>query len=239
MGTQLPSKSDFLTTSVQPATCSLCSEPYDSEDHSGVELSLCGHQFCRLCLDKWFEKANTCPNCRTELFEKPDRAKHSDGVLIHVPPRHPDVEYLPRGRHSREQSPIRRHPFTAFEIGPYGSGYATAGQYPPRAQASASRSEIPSISLAATSSVQTGRTIPGTTMSRTSTVASNPRIATPEVTRPGAQATEQSPGWFEGVRRGARKVEEFVGWVVGLLIILIYAWLGILAIITCAALMGY
>lgn len=65
---ELPSKSDFFATGVIPAECHICLDPYDNVRHQAVEISVCGHQFGKECLEKWLRDAHECPKCRTALF---------------------------------------------------------------------------------------------------------------------------------------------------------------------------
>ncbi|CAK1360786.1 unnamed protein product [Cercospora beticola] len=52
----------------------------------------CRHFYCFECLKAWLESNNTCPTCRTQLFEETDRITEQDveaqtGFLPPVPPR--------------------------------------------------------------------------------------------------------------------------------------------------------
>ena len=45
--------------------CDIC---YDTFDNETICRTNCSHQYCKSCLDKWFEKENiTCPSCRGEI----------------------------------------------------------------------------------------------------------------------------------------------------------------------------
>lgn len=44
--------------------CSICQL---SVDISQMEITSCGHDYCRSCLGKWLKKQKTCPACRTNL----------------------------------------------------------------------------------------------------------------------------------------------------------------------------
>lgn len=43
--------------------CDICFEKYNKNKI----VLLCGHQFCKQCLEMWFNKSNTCPMCRTDI----------------------------------------------------------------------------------------------------------------------------------------------------------------------------
>lgn len=45
-----------------PRTCIICTSTFDS----GV-LTVCGHQFCKVCIQQWFTQARTCPMCKKSL----------------------------------------------------------------------------------------------------------------------------------------------------------------------------
>jgi len=52
-----------LETCDNLTNCAICME----NKHSNIKLK-CNHIFCKGCIKKWLtEKANTCPNCRTEI----------------------------------------------------------------------------------------------------------------------------------------------------------------------------
>ena len=44
--------------------CSICLEENNQDD---LEVTECNHSFHRSCLEQWFERANNCPLCRTQL----------------------------------------------------------------------------------------------------------------------------------------------------------------------------
>ena len=48
-------------------SCSICKEPFNSE--SPLQLP-CGHVMGRKCISRWFETSNTCPLCRTVIFQQ-------------------------------------------------------------------------------------------------------------------------------------------------------------------------
>ncbi|RMY76516.1 hypothetical protein D0862_13730 [Hortaea werneckii] len=78
----LPSRSDFFTTALQPATpedlsrlaegnpdgdsCPICYQTF--EDPAKTP---CGHIYCRECLGAWLERTYNCPTCRTTLIAQP------------------------------------------------------------------------------------------------------------------------------------------------------------------------
>jgi hypothetical protein len=47
--------------------CSICLEFM----YKFKKLTKCGHQFHQTCIEKWFEKNNTCPLCRETNDEEP------------------------------------------------------------------------------------------------------------------------------------------------------------------------
>lgn len=59
----LPSRVDFLS-SLEPQTCDICYNAMTAPAHTP-----CGHVYCLRCLLAWVEHNNTCPTCRTTLFE--------------------------------------------------------------------------------------------------------------------------------------------------------------------------
>lgn len=50
------------------ATCRICLLDFNTE--SIKKRTKCQHEFCEVCLDKWLEKENTCPICRTIISDK-------------------------------------------------------------------------------------------------------------------------------------------------------------------------
>jgi hypothetical protein len=45
--------------------CSICLEPMYNKV---TRKTLCGHYFCKSCVDDWFKKKCVCPNCNCELL---------------------------------------------------------------------------------------------------------------------------------------------------------------------------
>ena len=46
--------------------CSICFN--NNIDNNSMCYTSCNHNYCKSCLDKWFDKGkNTCPNCRSEI----------------------------------------------------------------------------------------------------------------------------------------------------------------------------
>ncbi|KAF1998317.1 hypothetical protein P154DRAFT_578136 [Amniculicola lignicola CBS 123094] len=60
--------SPFHITDLAPIT--IATEAADPEP--AIALKQCGHVFGSHCLATWFQTANTCPMCRTEVFQKPE-----------------------------------------------------------------------------------------------------------------------------------------------------------------------
>ena len=50
----------------RPIDCNICLLTINEHDKCTLK---CNHTFHRLCIHKWHNKSNTCPNCRTE-FDK-------------------------------------------------------------------------------------------------------------------------------------------------------------------------
>ena len=59
-------EADLLQTSSPEIKCSIC---LDNDIEDNVLCSTeCSHQFCKKCLDEWFDQDKTsCPMCRTEI----------------------------------------------------------------------------------------------------------------------------------------------------------------------------
>lgn len=68
----LPTKENFIRDNVAPVSCGICREDFD-KNHTPVQLETCKHVFGHHCILNWFETdrtaANTCPSCRTVLFQ--------------------------------------------------------------------------------------------------------------------------------------------------------------------------
>ncbi len=54
--------------------CPICLEPM--EDLNEQKITLCEHTFHASCIDRWLSNHNTCPVCRTILFEQQIRTDH-------------------------------------------------------------------------------------------------------------------------------------------------------------------
>lgn len=48
--------------------CSICIEEFKEEDVSELRQLKCSHIYHDKCINLWFEKNNTCPNCREKSF---------------------------------------------------------------------------------------------------------------------------------------------------------------------------
>lgn len=48
---------------VEEDICSIC----HCHLNLGIETLDCGHAFHTMCIHRWLQRANTCPNCRAEL----------------------------------------------------------------------------------------------------------------------------------------------------------------------------
>lgn len=54
-------------------TCDICYEPMETPTRT-----TCRHYYCLECLTTWLETNNTCPSCRTKLFDGPDIDESDD-----------------------------------------------------------------------------------------------------------------------------------------------------------------
>lgn len=66
---------EFLAHGIEPAQCSICYEPYNFT-HTAIRIRGCGHEFGRICLEKWLQQSDatgTCPHCRGVLFNNPEK----------------------------------------------------------------------------------------------------------------------------------------------------------------------
>lgn len=64
---QLKTKNRFLThirddTQTGPKICIICTSSFEQ----GV-LTVCGHQYCKICITQWFKQSASCPTCKTRL----------------------------------------------------------------------------------------------------------------------------------------------------------------------------
>jgi hypothetical protein len=50
-------------------SCSICL----SDKNEKVTTTTCNHNFHKHCLDEWLKTNNTCPYCRSVLYEKAER----------------------------------------------------------------------------------------------------------------------------------------------------------------------
>ena len=72
----LPSKAEFIAHHVTPTSdidsCGICLEELGLDTDDTVALAPCGHIFCRVCIQSWFDSSrperDTCPTCRRVLF---------------------------------------------------------------------------------------------------------------------------------------------------------------------------
>lgn len=65
----------LFDVSTEIKTCSICL--CDCDDLMSTVKLICGHHFCEMCIDRWFDaefekkpNTNTCPNCRFEIDSK-------------------------------------------------------------------------------------------------------------------------------------------------------------------------
>lgn len=56
---------DEVRLGINETACPICLEPMTEPTTTS-----CQHNFHRRCLEHWFERHNTCPVCRAELFEQ-------------------------------------------------------------------------------------------------------------------------------------------------------------------------
>ena len=59
---------DAKLTSAPTQTCPICWESLDSKKN--YSITNCGHTFCFKCITKYATINNTCPMCRSELYEE-------------------------------------------------------------------------------------------------------------------------------------------------------------------------
>ncbi|KAI7466229.1 hypothetical protein KC351_g14609 [Hortaea werneckii] len=75
----LPTRSDFFTTALLPATPEDLSKlaegnadsdscPICYQDFTDPAKTPCGHIYCRECLEAWLKQTTNCPTCRTLLI---------------------------------------------------------------------------------------------------------------------------------------------------------------------------
>ena len=43
--------------------CEICLEKYDHNEHWQSAIMICGHQFGKSCIEKWFHEKGRCPKC--------------------------------------------------------------------------------------------------------------------------------------------------------------------------------
>ncbi|KXN91284.1 RING finger protein 44 [Leucoagaricus sp. SymC.cos] len=62
--------------------CPICLEDYEMEDDV-LKSGNCAHWMHKPCLEMWFQKANTCPVCRTDVEPRPlsMRGRHGRGYV--------------------------------------------------------------------------------------------------------------------------------------------------------------
>ena len=48
-------------------TCGNMECPVCYENNIQMENLSCGHNICKYCSNKWFERSNTCPLCRSSV----------------------------------------------------------------------------------------------------------------------------------------------------------------------------
>jgi hypothetical protein len=101
----VPTRTEFLQTGMtirrppRDVQCSICLENLDPYTYIVVQIELCGHFFHRRCIMPWFEvqvSNNTCPNCRTCLFQAP--AVRLDAINPFIPPEFEQTRHEARRR---------------------------------------------------------------------------------------------------------------------------------------------
>lgn len=63
MASSLPTKTAFLAA-LRPETCPICYEEFTKPIKTE-----CNHSFCLECARTWFKNTNTCPSCRSVVYE--------------------------------------------------------------------------------------------------------------------------------------------------------------------------
>lgn len=48
--------------------CIICTEKYEHKQYKRT-LNCCHHAYHKKCIDKWFKKNSSCPNCRHDFLE--------------------------------------------------------------------------------------------------------------------------------------------------------------------------
>lgn len=61
---------DSAAPAIQPTgdNCCICLDPMSDE----ARKTLCGHEFCSACIEKWFLENTTCPICKNDFSETAD-----------------------------------------------------------------------------------------------------------------------------------------------------------------------
>lgn len=74
MASKRKRKRDFLCPT-EKHVCAICREEKENKDLA--ILNHCDHRYCPTCIAQWFEKENSCPQCRkkTTLIDIPGRKR--------------------------------------------------------------------------------------------------------------------------------------------------------------------
>ena len=55
---------------IDDQTCTICCA--DIKEGDKIYKLACEHTFHKACIDPWLEKSSECPNCRGDVYRKPD-----------------------------------------------------------------------------------------------------------------------------------------------------------------------
>ncbi|CAN7037844.1 unnamed protein product [Brassica rapa subsp. trilocularis] len=64
------SKEELKTSKMETEPCSICLDSFVSGKHGVSTRMTCSHVFHEKCLLVWFQRRNTCPLCRTVLYDR-------------------------------------------------------------------------------------------------------------------------------------------------------------------------
>uniref|UniRef100_A0A0D3AJA8 RING-type domain-containing protein n=2 Tax=Brassica oleracea var. oleracea TaxID=109376 RepID=A0A0D3AJA8_BRAOL len=64
------SKEELKTSKMETEPCSICLDNFVSSKHGVSTRMTCSHVFHEKCLLVWFQRKNTCPLCRTVLYDR-------------------------------------------------------------------------------------------------------------------------------------------------------------------------
>ena len=66
-------------------SCSICLLDFKEETEKIIkQKTVCSHEFCKDCLDKWLEINNTCPICRQVLKNENENKIVSNSINVEI-----------------------------------------------------------------------------------------------------------------------------------------------------------